>query len=188
MGSDPRLEPNQSDLTRLGPRGIGGWLAFFVVSQLISVALTLANVIGNLDAFSGDAWALGDQVPIYRPLLIVETVAQVALVALIAVGLTLTFKLHPSTKTFYTRFLLGVFIYAVIEFAGLKLLYGQMTDLVVSAGQPTTELEESGSKATVATLRLALYSLIWLAYWKQSVRVANTFPPREGPSLPATRS
>src|SRR2546427_2352889 len=105
MGSDPRLEPNQSDLRRLGPRGIGGWLAFFVVSQLISAALTLVSLIGNLDAFRGDAWALGDQVPVYRPLVIIETVAQVALVALIAVGLALLFKQHPSTKTFYTRFL-----------------------------------------------------------------------------------
>lgn len=166
-----------------GPIGIRGFLLFFTVGQIAAVLFGLTQVPALLEGFTADAWALGNSSPVYRPMVIIEAIAQLATIGCGAVGLWLIFRKDARAPRFYRVFLAAVVGYGLIELSGMYLVYSDLLELAVQAGQPTQELEGLQQEANTTAVRGIAYSFIWLAYWHNSKRVSNTFvrTPRAGP-------
>ena len=115
-----------SSISRLqGPKGIGGWLLLFTVGQILALILNVRSAI-DLSGFSEEAWALGEYITVYRPLIIIEAIGSVLLCIGGAVGLSLILLKKPQTPRFYTMFLAFVVGFGLIAFVGVALLYPKL--------------------------------------------------------------
>jgi hypothetical protein len=167
-----------------GPAGIGGWLLLFIVGQIVALILNLQSAI-DLSGFSREAWALGDHISIYRPLVVAEEAWALLLCIGSVVGLILLLRKRPETPRFYVVFLTFVAGYGLLEFGGMELLYPKLIAYIQTLGGATAGLVEQRSSQSTVGLRQIAYSLIWLLYWRTSRRVANTFPPALAQASPA---
>jgi hypothetical protein len=148
-----------------GPRGIGGWLAFFLIT--LGVIAPLRIVITAYGLFSdpqiasayGDRWAM--LVPVEALLIVLNLGALAYLVWRF-------FARHTwqTVRICVAGIWLIPIVITVLEMLAVTLIGG------VPAGPLMTQMMPDMAKALV-------YATIWSAYLLRSVRVANTYP-REG--------
>jgi hypothetical protein len=145
-----------------GPRGIGGWLAFFLITLGVFAPLRIA--ITAYDVFSDPqiAAAYGDR---WTMLISVEAVL-VALNLGALAYLVWRFFVHRAWQTVricIAGLWLIPIVITVLETLAITLIGG------VPAGPLITQMMPDMAKVLV-------YSTIWSAYLLRSVRVANTYP------------
>ena len=176
--SDPRQQSGPAQGPPLGarrrrrePAGVGGWLLFFVIGQVLTLVL-LALAFGGIPAALRDSDALSS-VPLYRPFVIAEALCQLTLLVGSFVGLLLVFNRHPRTPLYYQWLLGFVMLYGVIEIVGVYATYAALTQLASDNGSSGGSIDTVQSYAR--SVRMIVFGAIWLLYWRRSERVANTF-------------
>ena len=158
-----------------GPVGIRGFLLLFTVGQIVALLINGAQLPSLLEGFAPDVWALGNSIPAYRPMVVIEALGQVAIIGCGAIGLWLLLRKDVRTPRFYRIFLAFVVGYGLIELGGSHLVYSDFIELATQAGQPTQDLEGLRREASTTALRMIAGCLVWGLYWRKSKRVANTF-------------
>lgn len=165
-----------------GPTGIGGLLLFFILTQFISLVWVGSGTAAIVSQFQSDAWALGDRVHLYRPFVVVEAFAHVIRMVGPVIGLVLIFRRDHRTRSFYTAYLLFVAAFGAFEWVAVTVTYPQLEPLIVAAGHTSDQAREMRLNAFMDALRTCAYGTIWLWYWRESARVANTFPASHPPA------
>jgi hypothetical protein len=154
------------------PRGIGGWLILPVLGLILTLPLNLVTFLRNhLPIFTEGYWgALTDPAgaayhPLWAPLLIFEIGGNVALCAAALVLLRLLFQYSP-------RFPSGMMLFYAVNVCFLVVDF-YLTELIPAvAGQ-------KDEQSTRQVVRAIVSALIWIPYFRHSVRVMATFtdPP-----------
>lgn len=180
--------PEQTDERRsaaestAGPVGVRGWLLWLGIGQVFGVLVGLTSWGTLGESLGGDVWAFGEQVRWHRPLLLLETAAQVAMPIAGVVGLFLISRRDPMTPTFYVWFLGLLAAYGVAGYIGIQAVSTELEALLARHGGSLEEVRQMRTDATSNALRLVAVGLVWGLYWRRSRRVKNTF----GATLPAT--
>lgn len=142
-----------------GPSGIGGWLLFYCISlTILAPLLSLFQAISTVQ--------IAEKAPTLRNALLVETGGVILLMAGgIIVGILLWTR-HRHALRIVKAFLIGrLCAFVAIEIITLFLMQ--------HLGSKVFEAGVTG--AIGASIREAIYFLIWWFYFKKSKRVANTF-------------
>jgi hypothetical protein len=147
-------------------RGIGGWLAFFLITLGVITPLRTVFAVASLTADSQIAANLGE---LRMPVLAFEWSLAAFSIAAAGVAVWHFFNVqHWRT----VRFAIGVlWLFAalslVVEPLGVSLLTGVALGEIIS-GAPAEFIQP------------LIYSSIWTAYLLKSERVANTYPRAGG--------
>lgn len=157
------------------PKGIGGWLALFVIGLVASVVILLIRLPDAVGTLRGGIWASAAGVPLLRPLLVFETIGHITILGGAVGSLVFIWRRHPSTPRFIELYLLWVLAYSIGELGMVPGVFARMIALVHARGGSTTALQQGRLDAISESGRTALAALVWLLYWLKSRRVANTF-------------
>jgi hypothetical protein len=166
------IEPEAPQSTQ--PKGIGSWLALFLVGQGLLCAYALYTLS---DAFGGFVVAFDPSIQsgaMFKPLAVLESVAQFARALAPLYGFYLVYKKSHWAPRFWTAFLVFMALANILDVAGGYMLASETSG---TAGAISMSNDPSGSMKSevVTTLRAAAWSLVWALYWQRSVRVKNTF-------------
>ncbi len=153
---------------KTGPEGIGGWMALFLLGQLVVIGVTIYKLPEAWSFLSDGTWDLGRDIAFLRPILVMETAAGLLQVFGPMVGILLTLRGSPATPRFWQGYLAALTIYAVLDILGAELLRAVFSSEEVGRGLDQANRENIQLLATCA---------IWIAYWRISRRVKNTFQP-----------
>ena len=165
-------------------RAIGGWLAVFVVSCVVSCALLFARLGSVGESLGNGVWMLGPVIPEFRPVLFVEEVSHVINTAGILLGLTLTFRRSKSTPVFWLLFLVTMGVYALFDLIAAGDLAVQLRNVL--GDEVGRAFAEGAQPAMGSNARLLVFSVIWSGYWARSKRVRVRFAPNDGVATGAT--
>lgn len=148
-------------------RGIGGWLAFFLVTLGVITPVATLLSVATLAADAGVAASYGPQ---WEQLLVLEWTVAGASTAAAWVAVWHFFKVRRRRTV---RLAIGVLwglaaAATVVEPLAVSLLTG-MAYGDMFAGAPSE------------FIRPLIYSSIWSAYLLKSERVANTYPREDAP-------
>ncbi|AIQ70823.1 DUF2569 domain-containing protein [Paenibacillus graminis] len=151
-----------------GPSGLGGWLVLVqigLIATLFLVALQLLNY--NLPSFNPEYWDIltskeGELYhPLWAPLIIFEAASNVLLLLLCVFTLVLFYQ----KKALLPRMI--ILLYCI------NLLIS-VIDYTLSLNIPL--INEMGGVNGIRDLLRSLFTcIIWVAYFRKSERVANTF-------------
>lgn len=154
--------------------GVGGWLAWFLLGQALTVVLSAGRLISDWPPWTPDSWAFGNALPGFNLLITMETAANVAQIVVPVIGIILTAKRHPFAPRLWLAYLVAMFAYGVTDVVwgsvGVHQAYAVFGD-----SAPTHAMSEAMGPAAVINLRLALWAVIWALYWIRSKRVRATF-------------
>ena len=160
------------------PRGtdrIGGWLLLFLITQGVSALYVLSRAGALMDALSPDAWVVGNYVPHYRLLAVVELVMGLGQAVLAPIGIAFAIRRSRRTPLFFETLLAAMFAYQALEMLVAPQVFGDIIALARRAGTLTPALERSGDSLVFRTARGMGYAALWFFYWLRSSRVAATF-------------
>ncbi len=156
-----------------GPRGIGGWLLLFLLTQAAAVLWILWNTPEMMESLR-ESSELSRLSPWLRPVLYLETAFYFIHFTMSVIGIGLTLCRSSRAPGFWVMFLVT-----------LLAVYGVMYIVVIAKMGPrlSDSLLWDQFLGTAVSCAIAIW-VAWIAYWRLSVRVENTFPrpqPR-GPS------
>ncbi|KWX74573.1 DUF2569 domain-containing protein [Paenibacillus jilunlii] len=152
----------------LGPSGLGGWLVLVqigMIAMLFSLVLKLLNY--NLPSFNAEYWGMlaskeGELYhPLWAPLIVFEAIANLLLLVLCVFTLVLFYQ----KKALLPR---------VIILLYCSSLFISVIDYIFLLNIPLAR-ETSGGRSTRTLVRSVITCVIWLAYFRKSERVSNTF-------------
>lgn len=152
----------------LGPSGLGGWIVLVqigLIATLFQVALQLLNY--NLPSFGPEYWNIlaspqGEMYhPLWAPLIVFEAAANVLLLVLAVFTLVLLYR----KKALLPR--------VIILLYSANLLIGIIDYILIMNIPVASELEDGSSLRDL--IRAALTCALWVAYFRKSERVKNTF-------------
>jgi len=154
------------------PEGIGGWLVLPLIGLVLAPLSLLYNLFINLlPGFRGDLWLAlttpgsGFYSPYWPHYLVVSSVLDVALSVCSVLFLVAFLQRRREVPLLMTLFYLAGIALGVFEFLSLRYFAGH-----VPLAQTT--LAQGGLSQLV---RSAVPALIWIPYFRSSVRVRNTF-------------
>ena len=151
--------------------GIGGWLAFFCLGQLVTMVLCASHVPATFRDVVGGSWTLGPISPILRPTLLTEATINLARIILPVIGLYLIFKRNRYTPRFWMVFTIFVGLFAVVDLAAGAVIQAQISNRLGRDINSGGEL----NAAVGENLKIVAWALIWAFYWARSLRVRATF-------------
>ena len=157
MDAEPESTTNRVEPQSLA--GLGGWLAFFVVLNIVTIGALCFDLFFILQALAAGA-SPGRSEDLVAALVIAAVWLTGALI-----GLFLVVTRHRWTPTYWILFLLMEFVLSLF--------------LSVALEVPTNVSGESPTEATTASIgRTWIFATIWLFYWIRSKRVQQTFGTR----------
>ncbi len=167
MGTDMTTVESQEPESQ-GPKGIGGWLILVVIGLILTPLMVGRELLTiHLPIFTDGTWHLlttpGTEVyhPLWAPLIIFETVGNIALIVLAIV--TLVSLLNKSSRTP---------MLATIYF-GWNLFF-IAADMILADGIPSIE-GASNIESYKDLARAVVAAAIWIPYFHLSKRVKATF-------------
>ena len=147
---------------RDGPRGIGGWLVFFLMTVGVFAPLRILFTAYGLFSDPQVAAAYGDR----WPLLATTEVILIALNLAALAFLVWRFFMHRTWQSVRIG-IAGIWLIpiavTILETLAVTLIGG------VSAAALLTQMSPD-------LAQMLIYSTVWTAYLLRSVRVANTYP------------
>ena len=148
---------------RDGPSGIGGWLAFYLVTLgVISPLVTIVNLYSNLFADPAVGTFYGDRWP-----------------ALLAAELAINFLLLAAIYYVVWRFFLRKewrTVRIAIAVMWISAVPVALLELVVVSLLGGLDFGALVPASIGDLLKPMIYSALWTTYLLRSVRVANTYP------------
>ena len=171
-----RYEPVASSSVTLDSdyAGIRGWLLLVALGLVVTLLRLLGETSDLFPLFQASIWASlttpGAETyhPLWGPVLLFELFAHVMMLVAVILMAILFFTKRRTFPRFYIVYLVGMLLIQVLDSA----LASALPDTEVTAAE-VTEL-----------VRQALSSLVWIAYFRVSKRVKNTFV-ETGPGYPA---
>ncbi len=155
---------------RLGLSGLGGWLVLVQIGMYASMLLLIMTLFrDNLPALRSEDWELltsKDSLfydPLWKPLLIFETVANALLLVFIAYCLSNFYRKKAILPTL------------MIVFLSTSLLIGMADYGMVNQIDLVQEYDLLGPDSVRDLGRSAIACAIWIPYFRKSERVKNTF-------------
>ncbi len=147
-----------------GPRGLGGWLIIPIIGLFLSPLINLFNMILNIQLINSTNWTKlttpgGDSYhSMFKPALYFETGCNVLYILISIYLLVLLFqkkKLLPKLIIFY-------YIFNVV----IEILITVLVNKINA---------DIGTPPVSFSIPAIISSLIWIAYFRKSKRVKNTF-------------
>lgn len=160
--------PAQPGTTNGLPRGLGGWLVLPGLGLIATPFFAVFTLVSNLEAWTADTWAnlttFGNEAyhALWAPALVFELSMQLGVLVFGIFVLILFFRRRSSLPRIFIAFQIAVQLQLLID-----------TALVNAIPQVAAEPGE-GAQAFGSLLG----TVIWIAYFLKSSRVANTFVVR----------
>lgn len=149
-------------------QGLGGWLGFFQFSLYASLLLGIISIFVNIiPIYESEVWeTLTDPSsvvydPLWKPLIIFETVGNIISMLLILLILVLLY----AKKSMLPKVVIGMMIYNILLVA---VDYSLMQQISL-----VDQIEDANSTKEIS--RSILYACVWIPYFLRSKRVRNTF-------------
>ncbi len=168
-GYDP--EPDVSgEIESDHVKGIGGWLLLPLLGLIVSPFILIFDSRELLFVFNLQQWNLltmpgsDNYIPYFAPLAIFEVVVNIATLLLNILALWLFFSRRSSTPRIYISYLLFVVAALIIDY-------------VAGTSIPLLK-DEYTSNDLAKVVRHCISTVIWVAYFMRSKRVAETFVER----------
>ncbi|HEX3485824.1 MAG TPA: DUF2569 family protein [Micropepsaceae bacterium] len=156
---------SRQDEHRTGLHGVRGWLLLLCIYLVI--VMPLIAVLGAIGALQRAATA-----PALRGVLIGEVVLELALAGLAAFAGWALYRMRPKAVRIAKIYFIIMFVLAVF---GLVMVL--VTAPVLTESQDNAALFKTlRAPATVAAIRQAILSAVWLIYLMRSKRVRATYP------------
>jgi hypothetical protein len=156
--------PSRQDEHRTELHGVRGWLLLLCIYLVI--VMPLIAVLGAIGALQRAATA-----PALRGVLISEVVLEIALACLAAFAGWALYRMRPNAVRVAKIYFIIMFALAVF---GLVMLL--VTQPILTQVQDNAALFNAlRAPATVAAIRQAVLSAVWLIYLMRSKRVQATF-------------
>jgi len=152
---------------RDGPAGIGGWLAFFLITLGVFTPIRLAMTAFGFFTDPQFAAAFGDRWPAL-------VTAELTLMGLSVLGIAY------MLWRFFTRRTWRTVQIAVAGIWGIS-VGAMVLDTLIVALIGGIALAPLVAEAVPDYLKSLIYAVIWTAYLLRSVRVANTYPREDAP-------
>lgn len=160
----------QADKANKQIAGIKGGLVLLAIGLIISPFRLAFSMLDIVPSYSLDTWLAltsrsGDAYnPLWAPILIAELAGNIGSLVFIVLLLLLFFR----RRTNFPNVFIAYGIYGVLLLSA---------DIAAMNAMPKFD-EKVILETTVATIRLAVWSLFWSAYLKRSVRAKSTFTKR----------
>ncbi len=155
-----------------GPRGIGGWLLLFVLTQVMADLWLLSQTPEMMESLR-ESSELSRLNPWLPPILYLETACRFIFFTLSVIGIVLTLRRSSRAPDFWVMFFTLLAVYGVIEFV-----------VIPKIGPPLWD-QFLGTAVSRVWCAIGIWGVAWIAYWRLSVRVENTFPrPQSRDFLP----
>lgn len=155
--------------------GVGGWMLWHLLGVGLVGAYMLITVREVGEQLGSGVWMLNDVISYARPVLMFESVAHIFQLTAFALGLYLVVRRRPETPLYFAFVLSSLAIYGVLDLIFSSGMAGQVGAKLGKAF--ASDVEGEINKAATSNLRLALFGVIWAAYWIKSKRVAVMFGP-----------
>lgn len=151
--------------TSSSPSGIGGWLILPLIGLAMSLILTSVNIWAFLKELSFDSWlTILRNYPLFGLYLSFSLLSGLVAIALNVRLFHLVFTYDARTPRWFIFYLAYIATVNLIEYAGLAYSARLFDDPSFLEGEPR------------ATLQSLMAAAIWIPYFRQSLRVKNTFP------------
>jgi hypothetical protein len=167
-------------------RGVGGWMAWFLFAQLLSFLLALVRVTHVWTTVHGTSWSMGEVIPELRPMLAMESIANIAQLTSPIVAVVLTTRLDQRARPWWLLHLGMIFLFASLDIAaGARLLEAMPLVTGIEGAQRASVAIDTAREKNV---RVLLGSATWFLYWYRSRRVRLNFGPiadkwKKGPEI-----
>ena len=159
-------------MAKKSPKGLGGWITIFVISQLLGMMIVGTSLL-DTTAQEENLDVLFEIAPAAMGSVAVEGFIQIAYLALGIIGMFLILIRSRSAPGFW-RFTLFLLLIAVaINFINLQNIGSQVR--INLNGPQLATAEKAIQSASTQALGGAVSTLLWLWYWMVSKRVRNTF-------------
>ena len=165
--------PSESETKSLS--GVGGWMLWHLLGVGLVGAYMLITVREVGDQVGSGVWMLNDVISYARPVLMFESAAHIFQLTAFALGLYLVVRRRPETPLYFALVLTTLAIYGVLDLVWSGGMAGQVGAKL--GKEFATDVDTEINKAATSNLRLALFGVIWAAYWIRSKRAAVMFAP-----------
>ncbi len=155
---------SREDEHRTGLYGVRGWL--LLLCLYLMIVMPLIAVLGAIGALQRAATA-----PALQGALLTEVVLEIALAGLAAFAGWALYRMRPNAVKIAKVYFI---IMLALSIFGLGILLA--TAPVLSQPQDNALFNTLRAPATVASIRQAILSAVWLIYLQRSKRVRLTFP------------
>lgn len=150
-----------------GPRGVGGWLLFLIVTMLFVGPLAYVNSLLRSYHSAIENFARVPHPYAHSLFIVVEQLAGLALYGYGVFAGVQLWKKRPSAVMHAKRFLLLYAAYHLADFA-MGMNFASIMD-------PAGTLRRYLSRQLPSQGRLLVYPIVWYLYLLRSKRVRNTF-------------
>jgi hypothetical protein len=153
-----------------GPSGVGGWLLLPAFGMLMSIWLTLSNLIAGAAVYEAMTWtALTDpSSQLYHRGWLPALLASLSLGLALVAANTLSLVLLAMRRSSFAKVFIGTMLLAMLA-TGVELMASYLVPPLA---------ESSDGKELPGFIRSLAAGIIWIAYMLRSARVANTFTRR----------
>jgi hypothetical protein len=151
--------------------GISGWLAFFLIAQVVAVLMAVSPVI-SLPTTLRNGFRLGSVVAALGPLLVLETGVNLLVPVLILIGLVLSMRRDRRAPRLWFAYLTLSAAYLAIDLSVGRLLNSELARVL---GSDSAKAADARGSSNLAMIRQIVVTLVWALYWVRSERVRGTF-------------
>ena len=168
-----RADPATLSATDAQVDGVGGWMIWFLFGQGVTILWTLVELPTAYAPFHDGTWEMGQVLPAFQPILMLELLVSSIQIAAPALGMYLTLTRDPRAPRLWFVYLATMLVYSIVEVVGWQEL---RSELARSFGQAAAdEASKEIASDMMRTARTILWAPIWMAYWSVSRRVRVTF-------------
>jgi len=138
-------------------KGVGGWLGFFIFGMCISILINLYSGISDIAGII----ALNLPIPWMSGLIVFDILLFGGLISFMIYTIVCVTGLKSNAVSTAKKYLIFMLVSSILAF-------------ILEAYNPTAYTTESSIAG--GSVRGIIFGAIWLAYFSNSKRVANTFP------------